>query len=68
MHPLFEWGLGEVRKAKAQLELNFARDAKDNKKGFYKYADIKKKIRENMGPLLSEMGIWLHRTWNRLRY
>ena len=26
-----------VRKAKARLELNLARDAKNNKKGFYRY-------------------------------
>ena len=26
-----------IRKAKAQMELNLARDVKDNKKGFYRY-------------------------------
>lgn len=31
----------EVRKAKAQIELNLARDVKDNRKGFYKYTDDK---------------------------
>ena len=31
-----------VRKAKAQLELNLARDAK-NKKGFYRYVSQKRK-------------------------
>jgi len=31
-----------VRKAKPQLELNLARDAKNNKKGFYRYVSQKK--------------------------
>ena len=26
-----------IRKANAQVELNLARDVKDNKKGFYRY-------------------------------
>ncbi|KAK4828079.1 hypothetical protein QYF61_023139 [Mycteria americana] len=40
-----------IRKAKAQLELNLARDAKNNKKGFYRYVGQKRKIKEN-GPTL----------------
>jgi len=32
----------EVRRAKEQLELNLARDAKNNKKGFYRYINQKK--------------------------
>lgn len=39
---------GEVRKAKAQVELNLARDAKENKKRFYKYIGDKKESRENV--------------------
>ena len=31
-----------VRKAKVQLELNLARD---NKKGFYKYISLKRKVK-----------------------
>ena len=31
----------EVRKAKAQLELDLARGAKKNKKGFYRYINQK---------------------------
>ncbi|KAK4810525.1 hypothetical protein QYF61_004488 [Mycteria americana] len=46
----------EIRKAKAQMELNFARDVKGNKKGFYEYIGDKRKTRENVVPLLNEMG------------
>ncbi|GAB0204057.1 hypothetical protein GRJ2_002871300 [Grus japonensis] len=45
-----------TRKAKAHLELNLARDVKDNKKGFFKYISNKRKTRENVGPLLNEVG------------
>ncbi|GAB0204443.1 mitochondrial enolase superfamily member 1 [Grus japonensis] len=46
----------KVRKAKAQMELNLARDVKDNKKGFYKYIDNEKKTREKVSLLLNETG------------
>ncbi|KAK4811747.1 hypothetical protein QYF61_005315 [Mycteria americana] len=36
-----------IRKAKAQLELNLAREVKNNKKGFFR------ETRENVGPLLN---------------
>ncbi|GAB0182178.1 mitochondrial enolase superfamily member 1 [Grus japonensis] len=45
-----------VRKAKAHSELNLARIVKDNKKGFFKYISSKRKTRENVGPLLNEVG------------
>ncbi|GAB0184039.1 mitochondrial enolase superfamily member 1 [Grus japonensis] len=45
-----------TRKTKAHLELNLARDVKDNKKGFFKYISSKRKTRENVGPLLNEVG------------
>ena len=45
-----------VRKAEAHLELNLARDVKDNKKGFFKYISSNQKTRENVGPLLNKMG------------
>ncbi|GAB0207550.1 mitochondrial enolase superfamily member 1 [Grus japonensis] len=45
-----------TRKAKAHLELKLARDVKDNKKGFFKYINSKRKTRENVGPLLNEVG------------
>uniref|UniRef100_A0A8B9FNR1 Reverse transcriptase domain-containing protein n=1 Tax=Amazona collaria TaxID=241587 RepID=A0A8B9FNR1_9PSIT len=41
----------QVRKAKAHLELNLARDAKDNRKGFYRYIANKRQARDNLGPL-----------------
>ncbi|KAK4825768.1 hypothetical protein QYF61_002331 [Mycteria americana] len=41
-----------VKKAKAQIKFNLARHVKDKKKGFYKYIGIKKRTRENVGPLL----------------
>jgi len=45
------------RKAKVHPELNLARDMKDNKKSFLKYISSKQKTRENVGPLLSEVGV-----------
>ncbi|KFZ52648.1 hypothetical protein N338_12088, partial [Podiceps cristatus] len=44
-----------VRKAKAQLERNLARDAKNNKKG-YRYINRKRKVKESVPPLMSETG------------
>jgi len=38
------------------LELNLARDVKENKKSFFKYISGKWKSRENVGPLLNEVG------------
>jgi len=40
----------EVRKAKAQLELNLARDAKNNNKGCYRYVSQKRKVKESIPP------------------
>jgi len=37
----------EVRKAKAKLELNLARNAKSDKKGFYRYVSQKRKVKES---------------------
>ena len=34
-----------------------AKVIKDNKKGFFKYVNSKRKTRENVGPLLSEGGV-----------
>jgi len=39
-----------VRQAKVWLELNLAREEKNNKKGFYRYASQKKKVRESVSP------------------
>ncbi|GAB0204852.1 mitochondrial enolase superfamily member 1 [Grus japonensis] len=46
----------QVRKAKALMELNLARDVKDNKKSFYRYVSDKRRTRENVGPLQNETG------------
>ncbi|GAB0187214.1 mitochondrial enolase superfamily member 1 [Grus japonensis] len=45
-----------ARKTKAYLELNLARDVKDNKKGFFKYISSKRKTRENVDRLLNDVG------------
>ncbi|KFQ86553.1 hypothetical protein N337_12956, partial [Phoenicopterus ruber ruber] len=46
----------EVRKAKARLELNLARDTKNNKKAFYRYVNQKRKVKESIPPLKSRSG------------
>ena len=46
----------QVRKAKALIALNLARDVKSKKKSFYKYVSGKRKIWENVGPLQKETG------------
>jgi len=53
-----------VRKAKAQLEVNLARCAKDNKKGFYRYVSQKRKVKESM----NKNADLYHQTRRRLRY
>ncbi|PKU46434.1 hypothetical protein llap_3283 [Limosa lapponica baueri] len=45
-----------VRKAKADLEFNLAKDVRGKRKGFYKYINSKRKTRENMNPLLNGAG------------
>ena len=42
--------------AKIQLELNLLSTAGDNKKGFSKYVNNKRRLRENIGLLLAEDG------------
>ncbi|GAB0180661.1 mitochondrial enolase superfamily member 1 [Grus japonensis] len=46
----------QVRKAKALIEISWARDVKDNKKSFYRYVSGKRRMRENVGPLRNETG------------
>jgi len=46
-----------TKKAKVHLELNLAKDVKDNKKGFFKYISSKRKTRDNVGTLLNEVGV-----------
>ncbi|GAB0188489.1 mitochondrial enolase superfamily member 1 [Grus japonensis] len=45
-----------IRKAKALIELNLARDVKGKKKSFYRYVSDKRKTREYVGPLWKETG------------
>lgn len=46
----------KIRKAKAHLELSLATAIKDNKKGFYKYINTKRRTKENLQPLLDAGG------------
>jgi len=46
-----------TRKAKVHLEMNLARGVKNNKKGFFNYISSKRKARDNVGPLLNEVGV-----------
>ncbi|KFM04153.1 hypothetical protein AS27_10717, partial [Aptenodytes forsteri] len=43
-------------KAKVRLELNLARDTKNNKKGFYRYVNHKRKVKESVPSLMSRTG------------
>ena len=46
----------EIRRSKAQLEINLASAVKDNKKCFSKYVNSKRKTRESLHPLLDAGG------------
>ncbi|KFQ75531.1 hypothetical protein N335_09898, partial [Phaethon lepturus] len=46
----------EVRRAKMQLELNLAKDTKNNKKVFYRYVSQKRKVKESVSPLICKTG------------
>ena len=41
-----------IRKANAQVELNLARDVKDNKKGFYRYIGRRRQAKQSVPPLM----------------
>ena len=45
-----------IRKAKAWMELRLAKDAKNNKKEFYRYSAQKRKAKENVSPLIKKEG------------
>jgi len=47
-----EW----IRKAKMQMELNLARDVKNNSKSFFRYIDQKRQAMESEPPLKNEKG------------
>ena len=46
----------EIRRSKAQLEINLASAIKDNKECFYKYVNSKRKTTERLHPLLDTGG------------
>lgn len=46
--------MDEARKAKVQMELNQAKDVKDNKKDFFKHVDNKKNTREKLAGLYEQ--------------
>jgi len=45
-----------IRKAKAQMELNMARDVKYKKKGLYRYIGRKRQAKESVPPLMKVNG------------
>ncbi|KFR07546.1 hypothetical protein Y956_13252, partial [Nipponia nippon] len=49
-------GRDGIRKAKVQRELNLARDAKNNKTGFYRYVSQKRKFKESAPPMMNKTG------------
>ena len=46
----------KIRKTKAQIGLNLARDVKKNKKGFHRYISRRRQIKESVPPLINEDG------------
>jgi len=57
-----------IRRVKAQPELNFSRDAKKNKKGFYRYVSQKRKVKESVPPLSARLTNRLQQMRRWLRY
>ena len=58
-----------VRNAKAQMELNLARDLKNNKRGFFRYIWLKRQAKESISTLIKlKRESWTPQTWRRLRY
>jgi len=47
---------GWDQEAKAQQELNLARDARHSKQGFYRYVSQKRKVKESVPHLMSKTG------------
>ena len=43
-----------TKKANAHLELNIAKEVKDNRKGFFKYVNSNRMTRGNVGPRLGK--------------
>lgn len=55
-----------VRKGKAKLEQDLARDVKKNKKGFNKYLGQKTKAKKSVPPLEARGANWWQLIWRRL--
>ena len=56
-HTFQFWMCGDgIRKVKAWMELSLARDAKNNRKRFYRYIAQKRKAKESVLPLMDEKG------------
>ena len=49
-------GRDNIKKAKAQMELNLVRDVKDHKKEFYRYISRIRQAKESAPPLINEDG------------
>ena len=49
-------GRDRIRTAKVQMELNLARDVKDNKKGFYRYIGRRRQTKKSIPPLMKGNG------------
>lgn len=47
-----------IRKNKAQMYLSLERDAKNNKKGSYRYIGWKRKAKESVPPLIMRRENW----------
>ena len=45
-----------IRKGKVQMELNWVRDVKDNKKGFHRYIGRRRQAKECVPPLMKGNG------------
>jgi len=45
-----------IQKTKAQLELDLSKGAKKDKKGFYRYMKMKRKVQEDIPPPVSNRG------------
>lgn len=50
-----------VKKAKAHVKLNLAKDIKDNKNGFFKYMNSKRRTKDSVALLLNEVGALVSR-------
>ena len=51
-----------IRTSKRTLEISIAKEAKTDPKKFYQYANKKKTVKSNIGPLLDEKGTPIYST------